>query len=195
MLSRWYSTEIMGFPSPRTTIAACAFIAFYLALAAPALFDSAPSRGILVASLVLMSALVALSTIDLYHHRLPDLLTLPLVLAGLTFSVAIRNDDALERSIAAVLGYAVLFAVAEVYERLRHRPGLGLGDAKLFAGAGAWVGLAGLPAVLLLAAGAALSAVLLAALFGKQATLSTRIPFGPFLAFGIWIVWLYGPMD
>jgi leader peptidase (prepilin peptidase) / N-methyltransferase len=179
----------------RMGAAAGAFAAFYLALATPALSGAWPPQGIVVASLILMVALVALSTIDLFHQRLPDLLTLPLIFAGLTVSTTIRNEYVLERVLSAALAHGLMFLVAVVYERLRDRPGLGLGDAKLFAAAGAWVGYAGLAAVLLLASGAALTAVLLAAVFGRQATLATRIPFGPFLAFGIWIVWLYGPID
>ena len=84
---------------------------------------------------------------------------------------------------------------ATVYERLRSRPGLGLGDAKLLAAAGAWLGLEALPSVLLVATGTALFCVGMAVLLGKRITATSRIPFGPFLATAFWIVWLYGPMD
>ena len=79
-----------------------------------------------------------------------------------------------------------------LYSRLRGRDGLGLGDAKLFAASGAWLGLEGLPAVLLVACGAAIVALLVDGLAIAGLSATTRIPFGPFLAFGTWIVWLYG---
>jgi leader peptidase (prepilin peptidase)/N-methyltransferase len=76
---------------------------------------------------------------------------------------------------------------------LRHRAGLGLGDAKLFAAAGAWLGPAGLPSVLVWACGAALIAVAIHSIRGQTLSRTSRIAFGPFLAFGFWIVWLFGP--
>ena len=181
--------------SRRIAPAVGGFAAFYGVLAAPVFWADRPPTGYVLASLVLMSVLVVLSAIDLFDQRLPDFLTLPLVVAGIALSVVFRNDDLLERIVSAAVGYGLMFAIAFGYERLRGRSGLGLGDAKLFAAAGAWVGLTGLPAVMLLASGAALTGVVLAALLGKKVTLTTRMPFGPFLAFGVWIVWLYGPME
>ena len=63
---------------------------------------------------------------------------------------------------------------------------------KLFAASGAWIGLEALPAVLFIASGTALCGVLLAGALGRRMTSTTRLPFGPFLAFGLWAVWLYG---
>ena len=58
--------------------------------------------------------------------------------------------------IGGVLGFAAFFLIAWLYRQLREREGLGLGDAKLLAGAGAWLGWAALPSVVLLAACTAL---------------------------------------
>jgi leader peptidase (prepilin peptidase) / N-methyltransferase len=69
-----------------------------------------------------------------------------------------------------------------------------LGDAKLFSAAGAWVGLEGLPSVLLCASVIAIAFAGVARAGGETVTAVTRIPFGPYLAFGFWIVWIYGPM-
>ena len=78
----------------------------------------------------------------------------------------------------------------DVYRRLRGREGMGLGDAKLLGAAGAWVGWQGLAGVLLIAAvtGLATAVVL------RRTSLSDALPFGPFLALGIWLTWLYGPL-
>ena len=62
------------------------------------------------------------------------------------------------------------------------------------AAAGAGGGLEGLPSVLLYAAGSALAGILVAAVMGNEVTARTRFAFGPFLAFGLWLVWLYGPL-
>jgi leader peptidase (prepilin peptidase)/N-methyltransferase len=71
---------------------------------------------------------------------------------------------------------------------------LGLGDAKLFAGAGAWVSWQGLPSVLLLAAAAALAWQLVAARRRGRSLMGGELPFGPYLATALWLVWLYGPI-
>jgi hypothetical protein len=77
------------------------------------------------------------------------------------------------------------------YRRLRGRAGLGLGDAKLLAALGAWVGLSDLPAVLVLACCLGLVAAGVLALSGRQVTGTTAIPFGPFLSAAGWVWWLY----
>ena len=71
---------------------------------------------------------------------------------------------------------------------------MGLGDAKLLGAAGVWVGLEGLSSVVLYASALALAGVLFAAVGGRPATRATRLAFGPFLALGVWIVWLRGPL-
>jgi leader peptidase (prepilin peptidase)/N-methyltransferase len=80
----------------------------------------------------------------------------------------------------------------EAYRRLRRREGLGQGDAKLFAAAGAWLGIAALPQVVLLAALAALIAAAGLSLAGTRLRAHTALPFGPFLALASWSIWLFG---
>jgi leader peptidase (prepilin peptidase) / N-methyltransferase len=148
-----------------------------------------------ILSIVLAATLAALVVIDLDQFRLPDLLTVPLIAAGVILSPPHTLLDTLERLAAAMVGFALLYAVAEGYRWWRGHAGLGLGDAKLFAAAGAWVTLGGLPSVLLIAAVTAL-AVTLAVAYRDGAHLSrtTRIAFGPYLALGLWLVWLFGPL-
>jgi leader peptidase (prepilin peptidase) / N-methyltransferase len=76
---------------------------------------------------------------------------------------------------------------------MRGQAGLGLGDAKLFAAAGAWAGLEGLASVLLYGSLAALVWAGFWAIRGHEVSRTTRLAFGPFLAIGLWWVWLYGP--
>jgi leader peptidase (prepilin peptidase) / N-methyltransferase len=175
--------------------AAIALLAtLYSVLAVPALATSHVVPANILASAILGAVLVTLTVVDLESYRLPDILTLPLIAAGIGLCALLDWDAPVMRLVAAVAGYALLFFVAAVYHRLRGRHGLGLGDAKLFAAAGAWTGLEGLPSVLLVASLAALAAVGLAVATGRDISAQTRIAFGPFLALGFWAVWLYGPM-
>jgi len=139
--------------------------------------------------------LLVLAWIDSDHLRLPDVLTLPLLMFGLMATWWLTDPDAAtDHALAAAIGYLAFRGVALAYRMLRQREGLGQGDAKLLAAAGAWVGLAGLPSVVLGAALIALAATLMQRLFQRQGA-DTPIPFGPYLALATWLVRLYGAMD
>src|SRR5262245_59780339 len=174
--------------------AALAFLALYGALAVPALWYDGMTSGAFAASILLAATLAALSAIDVYVYRLPDILTLPLAAAGLLVSSAIGLAPLWWSALSAGVGFLLLAGIAYGYQRLRGRAGLGLGDAKLLAAAGAWLGAAALPTVLLWATGSALVCVLVAARRGASLTGASRLPLGPFLAFGTWLVWLYGAL-
>lgn len=181
--------------SRRDVSAAASAFLFLFALVSVPLLWFPPAHGLLVpASLVLAGMLAALSAIDLYEHRLPDLLTFPLAAFGLMASAWTGVEPMWWPAASALLGFALLAGVAIVYRRLRGRHGLGLGDAKLMGAAGAWLGAQAIPTVLLWAAAGALLCVGIAYLGGRPVGLSARLPFGPFLAFAIWVVWLYGPI-
>jgi len=136
--------------------------------------------------------LLTLGWIDLRRWLLPDILTLPLVLAGLAAAVAFDPAGLTQRALGAALGYMSLAAVAVLYRKLRGREGLGRGDTKLLAASGAWVGAAALPQVVLVAALAALLAAAGLRLTGVRLGARSAMPFGPFLALATWVVWLAG---
>ncbi|MFA5950911.1 MAG: A24 family peptidase [Hyphomicrobium sp.] len=141
-------------------------------------------------------AMLAITATDLAEFRIPDWLSLPAICAGLLASGRFLNpntDDliAYPHAIAAVMGGGSLWAIAALYARLRGHDGLGFGDVKLAAAAGAWVGPDLLSLVVLLASSSALVAVLGTAwLRGQPVDLKGRVPFGAFLAPSIWIVWV-----
>lgn len=138
--------------------------------------------------------LLALSWIDVRRFILPDALTLPLTAAGLFGTWLIAPADFPAHLAGAAAGYLVFRLIAHLYQRLRHRNGLGGGDAKLAAAAGAWVTWQGLPSVVLLAAATGLLGILAASLACHRFDAQKPIPFGPCLALGIWVTWLYGPI-
>jgi leader peptidase (prepilin peptidase)/N-methyltransferase len=82
--------------------------------------------------------------------------------------------------------------VALIYRVLRGREGLGGGDAKLLAASGAWVGASALPQLILIAATTALAAAACSRVFGVRLGAHSALPFGPFLAFATWLIWLFG---
>jgi leader peptidase (prepilin peptidase) / N-methyltransferase len=175
-----------------TGIATLAFLLLYGVLGMPLLWRKDVVSDLIVVSLLLAAALAALSAIDLNRYQLPDVITLPLAGSGLLISFWLGTMPLWWSAASAALGFLLLAGLARVYYHLRGRAGLGLGDAKLLAASGAWLGAETLPTVLLWATGAALVCVLVAARRDTSLSGATRIPFGPFLCFGTWLVWLYG---
>jgi leader peptidase (prepilin peptidase)/N-methyltransferase len=138
--------------------------------------------------------LLTLSWIDLRAWILPDMLTLPLVVLGLAATWWFLPGELIDHSVGAALGYLGSWAIALLYRHLRGREGLGLGDAKLLAAAGAWVGVSGLPSVVAGGAGMGLVAAGGLMLAGVRLDRHSALPFGPFLSLVAWLVWLFGPI-
>ena len=139
--------------------------------------------GNLVATGVLSAGLLAIAVTDWRQFRIPDLLSLPLIGLGLVLSLA--SGDWQMRLAGAVVGYLAFWLVETVYRLLRGEDGLGRGDAKLLAVGGAWCELAGLPMIVLIAAGSALIFALATGRGRRDA-----LPFGPFLSLAIAMVYI-----
>ncbi len=137
--------------------------------------------------------LLCLSMIDIRFFTLPDFLTLPLAGAGLLVNWALNMAPIVDCVAGIAAGYVFIVAVRGVYFLVRKREGIGLGDAKLLAAAGAWVTWAGLPSVIAIAS---LSGVIVVLAGHRRTELSAayRVPFGAFLCAGWWLVWMYGPL-
>jgi leader peptidase (prepilin peptidase)/N-methyltransferase len=155
---------------------------------------TATSGWILAASCLFGWQLLALSFADWRTGLLPDALNAVLLLSGLAVAYAIDPAILVDHLIGGAVGFLFLAALAWIYRRLRGRDGLGLGDAKLLAGLGAWLSWNGLPSVILFASALALFYAVLRSLSGKPLSGSDKLAFGPFLAMGGWLVWLYGPL-
>jgi leader peptidase (prepilin peptidase)/N-methyltransferase len=126
---------------------------------------------------------------------LPDALTLPLLVLGLVITSFLAPTQLIDNALGAAIGYLLVVALRWLYTRWRRREGIGLGDAKLLAAAGAWVGWIGLPSVVLIASLLALAGALILGLRGRRLSGEISIAFGPALCAGLWLVWLYGPLD
>jgi leader peptidase (prepilin peptidase)/N-methyltransferase len=144
---------------------------------------------------VLGWTLLTLAWIDWDHMLLPDALTLPLILAGLGATLLVDPGATTEHAAAAAGGYLAFRAIEIGYHRLRGRDGLGQGDAKLMAAAGAWLGVAPLPTVVFMAAVFGLAIAAGQRIAGQAMHRHAAIPFGPALCAAIWVAWLgYDPI-
>jgi leader peptidase (prepilin peptidase)/N-methyltransferase len=134
--------------------------------------------------------LLALAWIDLEFFFLPDVLSLPLVVAGLAEAWWDAPWALTERAAGAIAGYLAFRLLALLYRLVRKREGLGHGDAKLLAVSGAWLGVWALPELVLLAALLGLGFALVARVRGGAVSLAAPLPFGPPLAAATFALWL-----
>lgn len=136
--------------------------------------------------LLLCALCGALTLIDLRRGIIPDAVNLAIAVLGL--AEAILAGGAMAGVAAgrdAIVIGAICWLLRRLYFAWRKIQGLGLGDVKFLAAAGTWVGLSGMPMVILIAAVAALIAAGGLQLAGHSLTRQTSLPFGPFLALGL----------
>lgn len=133
--------------------------------------------------------LLALSIIDIDYQFIPDPLTLGLLWLGLAFN-SFHLFCPLSMAVwGAIVGYVGLWLVMTIYRLCTKKIGMGHGDFKLLAALGAWLGFDYLLAITLIAAILG-SIVGLSLLAMKRIHKQQHLPFGPFLAFAGWLVFM-----
>ena len=138
----------------------------------------------LAARLLFACAMIVLFVIDLQHKILfPNEITLPGIVVGLLLSGITGEPGWLSSLIGIAVGGGTLYAIAEAYYRIRGEEGLGMGDVKMLAMIGAFLGwkLVLLTLVLSSISG---SIVGVAILLVRKESLKYALPFGTFLAVG-----------
>ena len=132
--------------------------------------------------ILLILVLLYLAYFDLRTFRLPDIITLPLIFTGLLFNSLLNQGftSFQDSIIGAILGYTGLCLLNLLYRALKKQNGIGMGDAKLLAALGAWLGWQALPGILLMASLSGLIGGIIWLLWNKQ-NHHAAFPFGPFL--------------
>ncbi|HLN08926.1 MAG TPA: A24 family peptidase [Xanthobacteraceae bacterium] len=150
-------------------------------------------HGVLGAGLALL--MLAIAVIDAHSFIIPDELTAAALALALV-NAAMQDPSSIMEGViwSAVRGAALaacFLAVRSVYELIRGRQGIGLGDVKLAAVAGAWLEWTTMPIAVEIAALAALGGYALRQVVGRRPVRATgRLPFGLFLAPAIWLCWV-----
>jgi len=149
-----------------------------------------PVGPLLISRLILVAILVALFGIDLEHQILPNSITLPGIVVGLMFS-AVAPPGWKDALLGALLGAGVLYGIAAAYYAVRREEGLGMGDVKMLAMIGAFLGWKAVLVTLVLSSfsGAILGMALIAA---QRGGMKLALPFGTFLAVGALAAMLAG---
>lgn len=155
-----------------------------------------------------VAPLIVLSGIDLRHKILPNRITLPMILSGLCLRAILEYfqspqileklhpqgfffDGCLDSVLGILAGFFSLFLLNLFYEKIRGRVGMGMGDAKLAAALGAFLGWKAIFVIFLLSSIIGSIAGIFWILISKKGR-SAAIPFGPFLALAAYFYLFYG---
>jgi len=145
---------------------------------------------LLASRLIFTAILIVLFGTDYDVQRLPNVLTLPGLVIGLAFS-AVQPPGLRDAVIGALLGAGILQGIRLAWYALRGVEGMGFGDVKMLAMIGAFLGWRNVIVVLFFSslAGALVGVAL--TLTGRQA-MSTKLPFGTFMAVAAFAASLFG---
>ncbi len=167
------------------------FVEALTGLAALALFLRFGLTPALLIYFVFISALIVIAFVDLAHGIIPDAISIPGVFAGFGASFFLTAPGWLNSIIGIALGGGILLAIAGVYYLIAGREGMGLGDVKLLAMIGAFLGWRGV-LVTILAGSIAGSVLGLFFMIVYKKDSKFALPFGPFLALGAVVYLFYG---
>jgi leader peptidase (prepilin peptidase)/N-methyltransferase len=146
--------------------------------------------ALLVPRLLFACVMVVLFAIDLEHHLLPNVITLPAIAIGL-ISSAVLPPGLVDALLGVALGGGVLWLIGEAYYRYAGQEGMGGGDVKMLAMIGAFLGWK-LVLVTLVLSSVVGSVVGLFVILIKRGGMKYALPFGTFLALGALVASLAG---
>ncbi|MEA2269719.1 MAG: leader peptidase (prepilin peptidase) / N-methyltransferase [Solirubrobacteraceae bacterium] len=137
--------------------------------------------------LLLVTALVPITLIDLERRLIPNRITLPAAIAAVAAGVLLDIDAVPEQLIAGAAAGGFFLIAALAYPR-----GMGMGDVKLAGVLGLYLGRAVAPAIFIALIAGVLVGALVIARKGAREGRKTAVPFGPFLALGGLVSWFVG---
>jgi leader peptidase (prepilin peptidase)/N-methyltransferase len=176
------------------------FVELLMACLAVALYYQFGFSLAFLVSFIFVASLIVISFIDLDVRIVPDVISLPGIVAGLLFSVVARyviNDpfelipSPLSALVGVLVGGGFLLALAWAYEAFTGVEGMGGGDIKLLAMIGAFLGWTSIPFTLFFASLTG-SVIGLGFMIGKGVGRRFALPFAPFLCLGALLYLLFG---
>lgn len=133
---------------------------------------------------LLISTLITAAAIDIEHQLIPDECSTIALACALLINLPSKM---LQSSVLGmIIGYGLVYALRWFYLTFRGQEGIGLGDAKIIAALGTWLGLSGLAPLLLCAS---LSGILYTVLISRNR--SNHMAFGPFLILSAMLVFYF----
>lgn len=141
---------------------------------------------------VFVASLIVITFIDLELQIIPDVISLPGIIVGFAASFFLVSPGVWGSAIGIGIGAGILLGIAAAYMLVAGKEGMGMGDVKMLAMIGAFLGWQGV--ILTLLAGSLFGALIGGGLmYFKGKGSGHAIPFGPFLALGALLHLFLGP--
>ncbi len=142
---------------------------------------------------VFVAALIVVTFIDIDHRIIPDVISLPGIVLGPAASFLLPRTTLTDALLGILVGGGSLLAVAVVYKAVAKKEGMGMGDVKLLAMIGAFIGWRGVLFTIFVGSlvGSLVGFVIVLAQHRKD--LKLAVPFGPFLSLGAILYVFAGP--
>ncbi len=132
---------------------------------------------------IFCSLLLIITMIDLDTMEIPNILSLPGIVLGLALSLFTPGLSWWESLLGIMAGGGIFFLIAAVFALVRRKEGLGMGDIKLLAMIGAFIGWKGVVFTILVSSVSGMI-IALPLMWRSGKGLGLAVPYGPFLAFG-----------
>jgi len=146
-----------------------------------------------IRDLPFLSILIAIAFIDLDHQIIPDELSLGGLVYGLLTAYFATRIGIVSSLMGAFFGFSVFYALSYAYYKVSGKIGLGGGDIKYLAMAGAFLGLEGVFYTLLLSSlSGAVIGIFVGIVQKEKNLMGMSIPYGPFLVFGSLVYYFIG---
>ena len=140
---------------------------------------------------ILSAGLTAVSFIDIDHGIIPNALSYPGIIIGFASSFFVSINDPVRSVLGMITGAGILYVTAFTYKAVTGVEGMGMGDVKLMAAIGAFLGWeAAIFTVIISACIGALAGVALVLFAGKGRRYA--IPYGPFISASAVVYLFYG---
>ncbi|WP_083519640.1 prepilin peptidase [Bradyrhizobium jicamae] len=143
----------------------------------------------------LVVLLASVCAMDARYGIIPDSMVLALAAGGALQAYLWGPADLWSRGLEAALVFAAAALFRAGYRWLRGHDGLGFGDVKFVAAGTLWIGVEGIPGLLLIAVASALASLLILRAQGHELDRKQAISFGPHLAIGLWWIWVVGSLQ
>ena len=137
--------------------------------------------------MILSLSFIIIFFIDLKHFIIPNEITFSMMALGFlkSFDPNLNSifPNYINSLIGGISGYLIIWFIIFLYKKIRNKEGMGLGDAKLLSAIGFLFGWISIPFILFFSSFIALSSAI-PSLIKKSRTMSSKIPFGPYLILG-----------
>lgn len=137
-------------------------------------------------ALILIPLLVFISYVDVQKFIIPNILNVAMFAFGCAWVLTTRREDLIFQLVSSLCLFLSIYFVKVMFLKVSGRDGIGSGDIKFIGASGLWISPYSYPLFICLASG---SGLLFLLLFYRHKS-SSKLAFGPFLAFSLGLVWL-----